>query len=111
MSEKALLVRGKNQRKEGAMVEEIREVEVLYQKFIRKPLNEVVTIFEKQNPKMKKQTRVTKGKLEIVFTSFDVKWRRTRRGKEVGLLRYVFSPESSQSCFLEIRREWVSSEE
>jgi len=103
MSEKALLVRGKYKKGGKGMIEK----EVLYQKFIRKPLDQVVKIFERQNPALRKQTRVIEGRLEVVFTSYsDIKRRVSKKGFEVGLLRYVFIPEG-QNCFLEVRREWI----
>lgn len=80
---------------------------MLYQKFIRRPLDQVVKIFEKQNPALRKQTRVIEGRLEVVFTSYsDIKRRVSKKGFEVGLLRYVFTPEEP-NCFLEVRREWI----
>lgn len=85
------------------------EKEVLYQKFIRRPIDQVVKIFERQNPALRKQIRVIQGKMEVVFTDRDVERRLTKRGREFGFLRYVFTPEG-RHCFLETRREWVPEE-
>lgn len=84
--------------------------EVLYQKFIRKPFNYVVEIFEKQNPTLKKQTRIIRGRIEVVFiVAGDIKRRISKEGFKVGFLTYTFTPDG-EYCFLEVRREWTKED-
>lgn len=63
--------------------------EIVYQKYIKKPFMEVIRIFEMQNPNMKKETKVEKGKLRVEFTdphmisSIKERNKRNNRGQEL----------------------------